>query len=84
VATSTLANSRNRHQLFADIVRPLASRIYANRQPQFRVFPTGQAEYHWCIVALAGDRTISRHNSLAFAIKKCKSLNGRRQQGRRR
>jgi hypothetical protein len=80
VATPTLANFRNRPPLFADFGRP-APRIHAKPQPQFRVFPSDQVQFHWRIVALASNRTVSRHNSLGFALKKCTRLNGRREKG---
>ena len=44
-------------------------------KPAFRVFPTGGAEYHWRIEALATNQTISRHKSLSFALRKCSRLN---------
>jgi hypothetical protein len=80
VATPTLANSLYR-PLFADTQRPFARTAYPKSQPEFRVFPGDRAEYHWRIVALATDRTVSRHNSLPFAVKKCTRLNRRREQG---
>jgi hypothetical protein len=40
-----------------------------------RVFPTGEAEYHWRIVALATNQTISLHRSLTYALRKCARLN---------
>jgi hypothetical protein len=77
VATSTLANPSNPHPLFA-AVRAFVLPSYPKPQPEFRVFPTGEAEYYWRIVALATDRTISRHKSLSFALRKCTRLNGQR------
>ena len=44
-------------------------------KPDFRVFPTGEAEYSWRIAALATDQTISRHRSLTYALRKCSRLN---------
>ena len=83
MATSTLANSPNPYQLFAAIVQPFAPRTYQKPQPNFRVFPTGDAEYHWRIVALGTSRTISRHKILSFALKKCTRLNEQRDEGGR-
>lgn len=50
-------------------------------RPDFRVFPTGEAEYHWRIAALTTNQTISRHKSLSFAIRKCSRLNERSDKG---
>jgi len=75
VATPTLANSPNPHQLFAEIVRPFAPSSYPKPQPEFLVFATGKAEYHWRIVALVPCRIISRHKSLSLALRKCARLN---------
>ena len=75
MATSTVANPLNAHQSFARIVGPVASRRYPKLHPDFRVFPTGEAEYHWRIVALTTNQTISRHKSLSFAVRKCTRLN---------
>ena len=75
MATSTLANPFDPHQSLAGVVRPFALRTYPKPQPKFRVFPTGDAEYHWRIAASATNQTISRHKSLVFAIRKCTSLN---------
>jgi hypothetical protein len=83
VATPTLANPLSVHRLFARIVRPVASRRHPKLHPDFRVFPTGQAEYHWRIVALTTNQTISRHKSLSFAVRKCNRLNGRGGEGAR-
>lgn len=47
----------------------------------FRVFPTGEAEYHWRIAASATNQTISRHKSLSFALRKCSRLNHRSGKG---
>jgi hypothetical protein len=80
VATPTLANPLSVHQLFARIVRPVASRRYPKLHPDFRVFPTGEAEYHWRIVALT---TNARHKSLSFAVRKCSRLNDRCGEGAR-
>jgi hypothetical protein len=78
VAASTVTNPTNAHQLFPGTARvfPLPHRPKAH--PHFRVFPTGETEYHWCIVALATNRTISRHKSLARALRKCSWLNEQR------
>jgi hypothetical protein len=78
VATSTLAKAPNSHQLLADTMRPFAPPNRPKPQPEFMVSPTGRAEYHWRIVALATDRTISRHKSLIFALRKCNRLNEQR------
>jgi len=75
VATSTVAKSLDPYPLLAEILPPQARLRYAKRQPEFRVFPTGSAEYHWRVVALATSRTISRHKSLALALRKCTWLN---------
>ena len=83
MATPTLANPLSTHQLFARIVRPVASRRYPKLHPDFRVFPTGEAEYHWHIVALTTNQTISRHKSLSFAVRKCSRLNERIGEGAR-
>ena len=83
MATPTLANPLSVHQLFARIVRPVASRRYPKLHPDFRVFPTGEAEYHWRIVALTTNQTISRHKSLSFAFRKCTRLNHRSGEGAR-
>ena len=71
MATSTLANSRQSHQLVTGMTRP----SYPKPQPRFHVFPTGKAEYHWRVAALATNRTISRHKSLTLALRKCTRLN---------
>jgi len=63
MATPTLANPLN------------ASRRCQKLQPVFRVFPTGEAEHYWRIAVLATNQTISRHKSLAYAIRKCTRLN---------
>jgi hypothetical protein len=63
VATPTLANPFSLH--------PRCPKP----QPGFRVFPTGEAEYSWRIAALASNQTVSRHKSLAYAIRKCTRLN---------
>jgi len=83
VATSTLANSPNPHQLFTRIVRPFPPLTYRRRHPEFQVFPTGEAKYHWRIVALDAGRTISRHKTLTFALRKCTRLNKRHSEGAR-
>ena len=83
MATPTLANPLNPHPLFARIVRPVVSRRYPKSQSDFRVFPTGEAEYHWRIAALATNKTISRHKNLSFALRKCTRLNDRSGEGAR-
>jgi hypothetical protein len=79
VATSTLANSLDPHPLFSERPRRFAPPSCSKSQSEFRVFPTGHAEYHWRVVALATNRSISRHKSLTLALRKCTRLN---QQGR--
>ena len=75
MATSTLAKSPVPHQLFTETVRPFAPASYPKPQSRFRVFATGEAAYHWRVVALATSRTISRHKSLSLALGKCIRLN---------
>ena len=75
MAKSTVANSPDPHQLCAGIVRPFACPNSPRPQPDFRVFSTGEAEYHWRIAAITTNRTISRHKSLGFALRKCTRLN---------
>lgn len=82
MATSTLANPPNPHQLLAAVV-PSFAPPSCPKASAFRVFPTGKAEYHFRIVALAGNRTISRHKSLSSAVRKCTRLNEQRAQGAR-
>jgi hypothetical protein len=83
VAVSTLTNPSNPPTSFADVVRPFALSSYPKPQPDFRVFPTGDAVYCWRIAALATNQTISRHKSLTFALRKCTRLNERRSKGGR-
>jgi len=64
-------------------VRPFAPLTYAKSHPEFQVFPTGEAKYHWRIVARGTSRTISRHKSLTFALRKCARLNEQRSEGAR-
>ena len=75
MATPTLANSLNFHSS-PTVLRPFVPPGYPKPQPQFFVFPTGKERYPWRIVALATNRTVSRHNSLPFAVRKCTRLNG--------
>jgi len=82
MARPTLANSHSFHPLFAE-TGPFAPTAYPKSQPEFRVFPTGNAEYHWRIAASATNRTISRHKSLTFALRKCTWLNNSRSKGAR-
>jgi len=79
MATPTLANPLNTHQSFAR--RSFAVTSRPKSQPYFRVFPTGGAEYHWRIAALATNQTVSNHKSLSFALRKCKRLNNRSGKG---
>jgi len=81
MAIPTLANSPNPLQLFTHTVRLFPSPNHAKSQPEFLVFSTGQAEHSWRIVALGTGRTISRHKSLSFALKKCTRLNQQRSEG---
>ena len=82
MATPTLANSPNPHPWLVD-VRPFGPPSYMKPEPEFRVFPTGEAEYYWRIAALANNGTISRHKSLTYALKRCTRLNQRRGKGAR-
>jgi len=75
VATSTLANSSNSHQLFALTGRSFAVPRLPKMQAQFLVFPTGKSQYPWQVAASATKRTISRHKSLIRALNKCTQLN---------
>jgi hypothetical protein len=77
VATSTLANFPNSHQLFAQTVRHSALSSFPKLQSDFLVFPTGNADHPWRIAALVTNETVSRHKSLIRAIKKCPRLNER-------
>lgn len=52
-------------------------------KPEFRVFPTGEAEYSWRIAASETNQTISRHKSLTYALTKCSRLNDRSGKGAR-
>ena len=83
MAISTLANSPNPHRLIADIVRPFAPSNHPKPQPEFRVFPTGEAKYPWHIRVLAVNRSVSLHKNLSFALKKCTRLNKQRGKGAR-
>jgi hypothetical protein len=83
VAAPTVAKSPNPHQFSAEILRPFALPICPKPQPAFLVFPTGTTEYPWRVAALASNRTISRHKSLSFALRKCTSLNKKRSTGGR-
>lgn len=83
MATPTLANPSNPHHLFADTARLFAPALYPKSQPEFLVFPTGQPQYHWCVVASATNRTVSLHNSLPLALRKCTRLNKQRGKGAR-
>lgn len=78
MAGSTLANFPNPHQLFAEIPRLFARPRYPEPHLEFLVFPSSEAEYHWRITALSTNRTVSRHKSLVFALRKCTRLNERR------
>ena len=71
MARPTLANPPRHQQLLAS----------PKPRPDFRVFPVSEAEYHWRIVVLATNQTISRHKSLSFAIRKCTQLNSRSGRG---
>lgn len=78
MAASTLTNPTNAHHLFPKVARVFPLPDHPEGHPQFRVFPTGESEYHWRIVVLASNQTISRHKSLAIALSKCSSLNQQR------
>jgi hypothetical protein len=78
VAASTVTNPTNTHRLFANATRALAPADRPKAHSDFRVFPTGESEYSWCIVALATNRTVSHHKSLAYALRKCTRLNEQR------
>ena len=77
MAKPTVANPL-RAQLFAAATPTFAESSY---HKPFRVFPTGEAEYHWRIAALPTNQTISRHKSLSFALRKCTRLNSRHGKG---
>ena len=47
-------------------------------QPQFLVFPTGQKTFHWRVVAVETNRTVSRHKNLRPALRKAEWLNQHR------
>ena len=83
MATFTLANFCNSDQLFAEIRQPLRVPSYPKPRGEFLVFPTGETEYHWRIAALATNRTVSRHKSLIFALRKCSSLNQQHEKSQR-
>lgn len=77
MAKPTLPNSFSPHQFLPVLARPFALTSYRKPQREFRVFPTGESEYHWRIVGIPSNRTVSRHKSLNFALKKCTLLNER-------
>lgn len=83
MATSTLANPHSCHQSFPEIARLFAPPSCPKTQPAYLVFPTGMAEYQWRVAALATKRTISRHKSLAVALRKCTRLNKQHGKGTR-
>ena len=80
MAKPTLANSRKRPQLFAEIVWSFAPNSQ-KPQSEFRVFPSGESLYPWRIAASAANQIVSRHKSLSFALKKYIWLNGQREEG---
>jgi hypothetical protein len=71
VARSTVAKSPNSHQPFAPTTRPKPLH-------EFLVFSNGNTECPWHIVAVGSGRTVSRHKSLSFALRKCNRLNEQR------
>jgi len=77
VATPTLANFPNPHQLRAENLWTVAARTQTGK-PEFLVLATGEPEYHWGIADVAANRMISRHKSLAYALRKCTRLNEQR------
>jgi hypothetical protein len=46
--------------------------------PQFLVFPSGKAPYHWQVRAIATNRVLSRHRLLAPAMRRAGWLNKHR------
>lgn len=83
MARSTLANSPDPHQLFPVVPPLFAPPSSPKLHHDFLVFPTEESEYHWRIVALPSNQTLSRHKSLAFALRKCTRLNQQRSKGAR-
>jgi hypothetical protein len=81
VATPTLANSSSSLQSSIRGVRPFPPLTQTKSQPRFLVFPCQKAKFNWQIVSLGTSRTISRHKSLSFALRKCTSLNKQRRGG---
>ena len=78
---ATLTVAKSSHRLFAELAPPFTPLPHPKVQPEFRVFATGEAEYHWRVAASATNQTISRHKSLSFAIRKCTRLNKQRSEG---
>lgn len=83
MAASTLANSLHPHQLRAALAPSSARQRCLKPQPEFRVFSTGESKHPWRIAAFETNRTISRHKSLNYAIRKCARLNVRPEQTKR-
>lgn len=80
MATPTVANRSNSHRSLAKASRQFSPVFQSKSKPQFQVFPTGEAEYHWRIVA--NSRTISRHQNLNSALRKCTRLNKQHDRGK--
>ena len=83
MAASTVANPPDAHRSPRNLARPFAPPSSPKAQSELRVFPTEESEYHWRIVALPSNQTLSRHKSLAFALRKCTRLNQQRSKGAR-
>ena len=81
MATPTLANFPNSYSVPRKTLRQALASHCSKSQATFRVFPTSSAEYHWQIVLLATNQTISRHKSLSLALTKCTGLNNVRSKG---
>ncbi|HZP63825.1 MAG TPA: hypothetical protein VFB28_10460 [Terriglobales bacterium] len=75
MAVSTLANPSNSHQPLRTRARTSSPAFHLPSTPKFRVLATGEADYHWRIVALATNHTVSHHKSLTYALRKCTRLN---------
>ena len=77
MAKSTLAKSASPHRFVAEVTRPRPSKNSAKSVRNFVVFPTGTLGYPWHVVTSSTHRTISRHKSLRYALRKCSRLNER-------
>jgi len=82
VAISNLANPSTFLPSPAKRARPFSRALQSKSHPEFRVFPTGEAECPWRIVALTSNQTISHHKSLAYALRKCTRLNRQLEQAK--